>query len=143
MQPSQSSRPRAQVMSIWTLEQARRAIPYIHTLLSGLREHRLDGLSNRLRAHHVRQSGNPRCEQQIESARAAAHQAEERFQEDFEELQALSVYPLNALQGVALLPFIREQHLAWLIFDLFDDDPLRCWRYHDDPPQAVRMLADG
>jgi hypothetical protein len=130
-------------MSIWTLEQARRAIPYIRTLLAGLREHRLDGLSNRLRAHHFRQSGEPRREQEIEGAHAAAHHAEERFQEDFEELQALSVYPLNALQGVALLPFIREHHLAWLIFDLFDDDPLRCWRYHDDPPQAVRMLADG
>jgi len=139
----QPPKPRAQVMSLWTLEQARKAIPYIHALLASLREHRLDGLSCRLRAHHLQQTGDPRRVRDREQARAAALLAEERFQEDFEELQALSVYPLNAVQGLALLPFIREHHLAWLIFDLYDDDPLRCWRYHDDPPQAVRLLDEG
>jgi hypothetical protein len=142
MPPSQPPKPRAQGMSIWTLDQARKAIPYIHALMASLREHRLEELSNHLRSEGLFGSADPRRKRDGEQARTAAQVAEKSFQEDFEELQALSIYPLNAIQGVALLPFIREHHLAWLIFDLFDDDPLRCWRYHDDPPQAIRLLGD-
>ena len=142
MQPPRPTNPRAQAMSIWTLEQARKAIPYIHALMASLREHRLDELSHHFRAHQLLHGGDPRHRQEGDQALEGARRAEKSFQEDFEELQALSIYPLNAIQGVALLPFIRAHHLAWLIFDLFDDDPLRCWRYHDDPPQAVRLLDE-
>jgi hypothetical protein len=134
-------KPRAQTISIWTLEQARKAIPYIRALMGALRVHRLEELGNNLRARQWRQCDRRSTE--AERARTAAQLAEKEFQEDFEELQALSIYPLNAVQGVALLPFIREHHLAWLIFDLFDNNPLRCWRYHDDPPQAVRLIDEG
>jgi hypothetical protein len=143
MQPSQPPKPRAEGMSIWTLEQARKAIPYIHALMASLREHRLEELSNHLRCQGFFRSADQQLQQDSENARSAAQLAEKAFQEDFDELQALSIYPLNAIQGVALLPFIREHHLAWLIFDLFDEDPLRCWRYHDDPPQSIRLLDEG
>jgi hypothetical protein len=141
MQPSQPSKPRAQGMSIWTLEQARKAIPYIRALMASLREHRLEELGSHLRSQHLAECG-ARRKREVELALDSAQTSERSFQEDFDELQALSIYPLNAIQGVALLPFIHEQHLAWLIFDLFDEDPLRCWRYHDDPPSAVRLLDE-
>jgi hypothetical protein len=142
MKPSQPPKPHAQGMSIWTLEQARKAIPYIHALMSSLREHRLEEISNHMRSKGLIGSPNPGRKLDGERARSEAQVAERSFQEAFDELQSLSIYPLNAIQGVALLPFIREHHLAWLIFDLFDEDPLRCWRYHDDPPQAIRLFDD-
>jgi hypothetical protein len=142
MQPSQPPKPRAQAMSIWTLDQARKAVPYIHALMTSLREHRLEEVSNQLRFQGSLDSADPGRREADEHARSSAQFAGKAFQEDFDELQALSIYPLSAIQGVALLPFIREQHLAWLIFDLFDEDPIRCWRYHDDPPQAIRLLEE-
>jgi hypothetical protein len=143
MHPSQPPRPRAQAMSIWTYEQARKAIPYIHSLMASLREHRLEELSHHFRSQRLLEIRRPARSQDRERELGAARLAESSFQEDFEELQSLSIYPLNAIQGMALLPFIREHHLAWLIFDLFDEeDPLRCWRFHDDPPQSVRLIDD-
>src|SRR5947209_6508298 len=101
MQPPQPPNSRAQAMSIWTLEQARKAIPYIHSLMASLREHRLDELGYHLRSQQLLRGGDPRGRREGEYARAAAQLAEKSFQEDFEELQALSIYPLNAIQGVA------------------------------------------
>jgi hypothetical protein len=143
MQPSHEPKPPPQGMSIWTHDQARRAIPYIHALMSSLREHRLEELGQHIHAQRLSKTTSALKTRERELALGLARAAEVSFQEDFEELQSLSIYPLNAIQGVALLPFVHDSHLAWMIFDLFDDDPLRCWRYHDDPPQAVRLIEDA
>ena len=43
--------------------------------------------------------------------------------------------------GLALIPFAVEKRLAWYVFDLFDEeDPLRFWRYHQDPLEKRRPM---
>ena len=43
-----------------------------------------------------------------------------------------------------MVPFIYNGQLAWFVFDLFDDsDPLRFWRYHQDPLETRRPIAEA
>jgi hypothetical protein len=57
-----------------------------------------------------------------------------------EELAELDVYSLDPLKGQALVPFVHDEQLAWYIFDLFDAEPIRAWRYQSDPEHTRRKL---
>ena len=48
---------------------------------------------------------------------------------------------LDPLKGQALFPFVHKKRLAWLLFDLFETEPLRYWRYQDDPEDVRRPVA--
>ena len=38
-------------------------------------------------------------------------------------------------------PFIQGDQPAWYVFDLFDNQPIRSWRYQSDPDQTRRALV--
>jgi Uncharacterized conserved protein (DUF2203) len=129
----------------WTYEQARGVLPYLRSIVASLREHRLEALSHHLRARRLQDKpGRPDRSEiiAIESARRAAREADARFHDALEELHTLDVYCLDPVRGEALVPFVHDNQLAWYIFDLFDDEPFRFWRYHSDPLDTRRPLAE-
>ena len=48
---------------------------------------------------------------------------------------------LDPIKGQALFPFVHKKRLAWFLFDLFETDPLRFWRYQDDPEDVRRPIG--
>jgi hypothetical protein len=78
-----------------------------------------------------------------EDALHAAKQADDRFHELLEELHTLDVYCLDAVQGLALIPFAKDNQLAWWICDIFDAQPLRFWRLHRDPLETRRPIPEA
>ena len=76
-----------------------------------------------------------------QEARRDLLKAAQDFRDALEELSALGVQPLDAVQGMALVPFVHDDQSAWYIFDLFDSQPIRSWRYQSDPEQTRRPLT--
>ncbi len=54
---------------------------------------------------------------------------------------AIDVYLLDPVRGVALIPFRKEDDLAWYVFDQFCAGGLSGWRFHNDPLEECRPLA--
>jgi hypothetical protein len=139
------SKTRRQVVRVWTCAQARAALPYIGSVMRSLREHwlntqRHEGRRRRLAAKPGRPDRGSIIAQ--EEADRDAGQARERFNEAYEELEKIEVYCIDPLQGVGVLPFVHEEKLAWLIYDLFAGDDLHHWRYHDDPLEMRRPIRE-
>lgn len=139
-----AKRQRRQIR-VWTLEQARTALPYLSSVLRSLREHRLEAVTQHRNAERLaRRPGRPDRDSLIAHAESvrSADQADERFRETLAELEALDIYLLDPLAGQALIPFVHEENLAWYVYDAFDPEPLRYWRYHSDPLDTRRPIAD-
>jgi hypothetical protein len=140
------SRRRTHTIQPWTYQQALGAVPYIRSIMTSLREHRLEASHHQLRARRLaQQPGRPDRSAIIarEEARKQAEVAADRFQEALEELGVLDVYCLDPVEGLALVPFAQDNDLAWFVFDLHDPVPFRYWRYHKDPLETRRPLADS
>jgi len=136
---------RKQVLPVWTYAQAKLASPYIRSIMRSLREHRLEQLGQESRAKRLAaQLGRPSRSAIIEQedARRDAQAAAERFNDDLEELQTMGVYCQDPVRGHALLPFVHDQLLAWFVFDLFAEPALHAWRYHSDPDEMRRPMAE-
>lgn len=136
MKRNRQSSKSQQTIQVWTLEQARSLLPYLTSIIDSMREARLDNQAHASRAAKLEaRPGRPKRDQILEIAdeKAKAQEAEERYKKAQEELQQLDVYCINAVQGLALIPFVNEDQLAWFIFDRFDQEPLRFWRFHLDP----------
>src|SRR5439155_20600207 len=71
-----------------------------------------------------------------------ARSAQERYLEAREELEGLGIASLNPNQGMAWIPFSYDNQLAWFVFDLFDSDPIRFWRYQTDPLETRREVSE-
>ncbi len=130
---------------VWTLEQARGALPYLSTVVRSLREHRLEALAQHRNAQKLAdRPGRPDRDTLIAGAdsRKAAEQADERFHEALAELQALDIYLIDPVAGQALIPFVHDDNLAWYIYDAFDPEPLRYWRYHSDSLETRRPISE-
>jgi hypothetical protein len=128
---------------LWTFEQAQAAVPYFSSLARSLREHCLAILANRrevqkLTARHARPDRQALIAEQ--EARRDLHEAEQDYQGTLEELSELNVQPHDPGRGMALVPFIQDDQPAWYVFDLFDSQPIRSWRYQSDPDQTRRAL---
>jgi hypothetical protein len=131
-------------LRVWTFAEARAAAPYITSVVRSLREHGLEALAQHRAAQRLAERpGRPDRAALIaqEECAAEARRAEERFRSAAEELKALDVYSLDPLQGQALVPFLHDGQLAWYIFDLFDEQPFRFWRYQSDPDETRRPLT--
>lgn len=140
-QPGRTS----QTIQVWTWEQTRAALPYLGSVMRSLREHYLEQTRQRLAARRLAdRPGRPDRASIIalQDALAAARHAEERFREAEAELHALDVYCIDPVGGLALVPFAREDRLAWFIYELFEDEPVRFWRYHNDKPEARRPVGE-
>jgi hypothetical protein len=131
-------------LRLWAFDQARAAVPYITSVVRSLREHALavQSLQRRLDALENR-PGRPDRAVLIErdELRRERGRAEDDLQQATEELEALDVYLLDALRGLVLVPFAHDDQLAWYVFDLFDDQPIRSWRYQSDPEETRRKLT--
>jgi hypothetical protein len=138
------ARQRDHTLRVWTYAQARAAAPYIASIVRSLREHGLEALSRRRAAGRLAdRPGRPDRKALInrEEAERLALQAEDRFQDAAEELQALDVFSLDPVHGLALVPFVHNEQLAWYIFDLFDTQPFRFWRFQSDPDDTRRPVT--
>lgn len=137
---------RPQTVRAWTYDQTRKALPYITSVMSSLREYQLEAQARDRQAHRlVCRPGRPdrnaimAGEAAIQDARKAKQQADEAL----EDLYAIDVFCLDPIHGEAIIPFVHDKQLAWFIFDLFDTDPVRYWRYHTDPLDTRRPLAEA
>jgi hypothetical protein len=142
---SKGGTKRRQTIHVWSQAQARAALPYITSVMQSLREHVLEAQAHHHRARKLdARPGRPNRQTllSLEEAKRDAQRAEERFQESLHEIQSLDIYCLDSVAGIALIPFVQDNQLAWFIFDLFDSKPLRFWRYHSDPMEKRRPLAE-
>lgn len=131
-------------LRLWTYDEASRAVPYLRSVVSSLREHWLEAQRQR-RASELLASRPGRADRQRLLTGQETHRrqenAENRFNEALEELMAIDVYLLDPVRGVALIPFRKEDDLAWYVFDHFSDDGLSGWRFHNDPLDECRPLT--
>ena len=128
----------------WAFEEAQAAVPYFSSLARSLREHYLEVLAKRREVQAFSErSGRPDRKALIaeQEARRDLHKAEQDYQDALEELAELDVQPLDPGQGTALVPFVHDDQLAWYVFDLFDSQPIRSWRYQSDPDETRRKLT--
>jgi len=135
---------REKSIQVWTYEQARAAVPYLTSVVRSLREHSVEALGLQRQARRLAaKAGRPDRDDLIaqEEAERLARRAESRLQETADELHALDVYSLDPTGGVALVPFVQEEQLAWYVFDLFDSQPFRFWRYQSDPDDTRRPVT--
>jgi hypothetical protein len=131
-------------LQVWTLTQARQARPYINSIVRSLREHALDVIAHRQAIDKLNsRPGRPDRAALIalHDVQAEFRQAEARMQDAAHELAVLDIYSLDPVQGTALVPFVHDGQLAWYIFNLFDTDPFRFWRFQTDPDDTRRPVT--
>ena len=143
MKPSKT-RLHSETRRLWTFEEAQAAVPYFSALTSSLREHCLEMFAKsrevqKLRDRHGRPDRKALIEEQ--EARRDLLKAEQDYWGALEELSALGVQSLDAVQGMALVPFVHDDQSAWYFFDLFDSQPIRSWCYQSDPEQTRHPLT--
>ena len=144
MKRNKGAKQSRDTLQVWSLNQARAAIPYLTSVLRSMREHALVALAASHQAKCLaRKPGRPSRAELIacQEAEGEARQAEARFQEAASELEELDVFTLDAVRGQALIPFVQEEQLAWYIFDLFDNKPFRFWRFQSDPEDMRRPIT--
>jgi hypothetical protein len=130
---------------VWTLDEATAAVPYIASVVRSLRDHWLDAAAKlRLADRLDAAPGRPDRNMLIAKAEAIRElqEAEDRYIDARDELTALDIYCIEPARGEALVAFLHDNQLAWFIFDLFDSQPFRCWRLHNDPLDMRRPIAD-
>jgi hypothetical protein len=128
----------------WAFAEAQAAVPYLSSLARSLREHYLAILAKRREVQRLTgRHGRPDRQALIaeQEARRDLHEAEQDYQGALEELSELGVRPHDPGQGVALVPFLQDNQPAWYVFELFDSQPIRSWRYQSDPEQTRRPLT--
>lgn len=138
------AKERSQTIQVWTYDQAKAAVPYISSILRSLREHALEALQYYHRAKRLADApGRPNRSAIIahQEAERDAHRADDRFRDALNELQDMDIYTLDPVQGQSLIPFVHNDQLAWYIFDLFDAQPLRFWRFQSDPDDTRRPVT--
>jgi hypothetical protein len=140
------SKRRKKVIRVWTYPQAKNGLPYITSVMRSLREHWLDAQRHDLASKRLTEQPGRHDRQTILDREEALHEggrAKERFNQAFQELQAIEVYCIDPNQGMAVIPFVHDDRLAWLIYDLFTPKELEHWRYHDDPLELRRPIAEA
>jgi hypothetical protein len=136
---------RTKTVPVWTYEQARNAQPYLSSILRSVRENRLDALNFDLTARRLdQQEGRPDRAALIAlaDARDSRQRAEDRFKGELQELADIGIYCLDPIRGEALVPFVHKSQLAWFLYELFENDPIRFWRFHEDPLEERRPIGE-
>jgi hypothetical protein len=131
-------------LQVWSLNQARAAIPYLSSVLRSMRDHALQALAATHRARRLAEKPGRSSRADLIAWQEADHEArhaESRFQEAAGELEELDVFTLDPIRGQALIPFVQEEQLAWYIFDLFEAKPFRFWRFQSDPEDTRRPIT--
>jgi hypothetical protein len=141
---SKGAKERRRSIQVWTLTQAKSAAPYVTSIVRSLREHTTEGLACRRRLRQLDQRpGRPDRDALIamQETDGAARRAEEGASQAADELLALDIQPCDPVHGQALIPFVHEEQLAWYVFDLFDPQHFRFWRFQSDPDDTRRPVT--
>jgi hypothetical protein len=129
----------------WTFAQVVKAVPYLCSVIRSLRERCLE-MQQAQRQLWLMDARPGRPNRQVLLRRPAAgwevELAQKRFEETLDELTDLEVYCLDPVRGLALIPFRKREKPAWIFLDLFAPQPLGGWRFHADPVETVRPLAE-
>ena len=135
---------RRQSLRLWNFDQAQAAVPYVSSIVRSLRERsiQMQALRNAVTQIETK-PGRPdrKAIIALDSARKDLSRAEVDYGEALDELEALDFQLLDSTQGQALVPFAHDDQLAWYIFDLFDNEPIRSWRFQSDPDETRRKLT--
>jgi hypothetical protein len=134
------------MISLWNFEQATKALPYFRSLARSIREHWLEAQKKRLEIERLAQRpGRPDRAAILDEETALQDKAdaEDRFADALNELMGIDVYLLDPVRGVAFIPFQKDEELAWYVFDLFESDSLKNWRFHKDPLEMRRPVAEA
>lgn len=140
-----SKKRSVRMLRLWTHDEAQKAVPYLRSVVGSLREHWLAWRSIEREMARLAEQPNPKPVAHLLAEQTAAencHRAEARFQDALGELSKLDIFLLDAVQGLALIPFRREDELAWFVFDYFDERGLAGWRLHEDPLEQCRPLKN-
>jgi hypothetical protein len=139
------SKRQMRTIQVWTYDEAKKLVPYLRSVMLSLREHRLAAASGKRDAKRLdEQAGRPGRRAIIARHEALAREqvARKQFKEAQDELEALDIYCLDPIGGQAVVPFINGDKLAWFVYDLFDEEPLRFWRYHGDSHETRRPIQE-
>jgi hypothetical protein len=138
-------RRQLRMIHLWSFPQAQKAVPYFRSITRSLRDHWLEVQTKRLEVDRLSHRPGKQDRTAI-LANLRAHeektQAEDRFSDALNELMGIDVYLLDPVRGVAFVPFQKEEQLAWFVFDLFDSDELKAWRFHEDPLEMRRPIGE-
>lgn len=143
--PNRSRRKsrRIRVMRLWKYPEAIKARPYLHRVLGSLRDDWLQLQQHQLDESRLAQKKADRTTLiGLEDARKESHRASERFRDSLRELRKIDVFLLDPVQGIAFIPFQRDEELAWMIYDRFDENGLIGWRLHSDPIEERRPIDE-
>jgi hypothetical protein len=137
------SKKRMRVMNLWNWSDVAKAVPYLHSIVGSLREHWLDVLSVQNKIDKAAAlKGLPKRQQLIEEKvhQDERHTAQTKFEDALEELNQIDVFLLDPVRGLAMVPFRKEEDLAWYVFDHFTPAGVIGWRLHNDPIEKCRPL---
>jgi hypothetical protein len=142
--PKKSKKER-RLIRTWTYARAQAALPYLRSIMQSLRAHHVEAQGLRLQADRLAdRPGRPDRAALIahEDAVRAAADEQGRFDEALAELSRLDIYCIDPLNGIAFIPFVQDEQLAWYVFDLFSEKMLDWWRFHEDPLEMRRPIAE-
>jgi len=136
---------KTQTMTLWTYPQAQAAAPFLASIVRSIRDAWLEAVQKKVFTARLEAKLGRADRQRIieeEQARREAQVAFDQYVEVREELEEMGVACLEPYQGVAWIPFAHDNQLAWFVFDIFDDQPIRSWRYQADPLEMRRPVAN-
>ncbi|MGF1578517.1 MAG: hypothetical protein ACFCD0_04055 [Gemmataceae bacterium] len=137
--------PEVVQIPVWTYEQAESAIPYLTSVVSSIRDRFLAVQSAR-RTHELLagRPGRPSRDDIIDHEHAAQElgKAGDEVTEAVNELLHLNIYSVDPVNGIAMIPFLHAEQLAWLVFELFEEPKVRSYRFHGDPVDKRRPLGE-
>jgi hypothetical protein len=132
-----------QVLSLWSWKDVVKAIPYLHSIIDSLREHWLDILTVQRDIDKAAARPGLASRQQIIEDQAHLedrHRAQGKFDDALEELTKIDVFLLDPVRGLAMIPFRKEDEMAWYVFDHYSSRGVIGWRLHNDPIDECRPL---
>jgi hypothetical protein len=133
------------VLPVWTYAEAQRLVPYLRSVMQSLRDHYLDIRNQELVARRLaNRPGRPGRATLIAHQEAVreVQRAWDRYDSALEELHVLGIFCLDTVNGEALVPFEREDQRAWVLFDLFDRQAFRFWRFDNDDLDTRRPIRE-
>ncbi len=113
-------------------------------MIGSLREHWLNVLTAQRKLDRAAKQVNPDKTGRLfvkEDLQDERRREQAKFDDALEELNRIDVYLLDAVKGLAMIPFRKEDDLAWFVFDQFAVRGLIGWRYHHDPIEECRPLS--
>ena len=140
---------RMRTLRLWTWSEVTKAVPYLRSIIGSLREHYVTLAQRAAQIDRVAAHKAPPKREQIIADQTRADErarAQGQFDEALEELNGIDVFLLDPVKGLALIPFRKENELAWYVFDLFAPLGILGWRLHSDPIaecRPLKLLADA